>query len=321
MTARARDLSSILDPYRDRSSNFGAPGTALADHLPMAVTALAAMGADDARLTTWAAAYAEGQGLRLAGVAETSGREAWRARIESDGARVTLASALETLGDGIGAAAFHAAIRAAYAIERHDDIDLASALESWEREFVALPVARTSTRVSAAEALQALRDASLDRSPSGPWIADGMRAVGRRSGFVALAAVVPSADALDDLVLAAAGAFAATGNFTALHLMTGTHAVRTVARFLGGVDAVMPAIWSAYAAAALVACVTPSLDAQALDPLREERTSWDTLLARAVAHDDDHVIKATYTAWRLNDEIGDPLFATAAARYLKSRGG
>ena len=43
-------------------------------------------------------------------------------------------------------------------------------------------------------------------------------------------------------------------------------------------------------------------------------------MERAVAQDDDHVIKATYTAWRLDAEIPDPVFATAAARYQKKRG-
>jgi hypothetical protein len=41
----------------------------------------------------------------------------------------------------------------------------------------------------------------------------------------------------------------------------------------------------------------------------------------AIAQDDDHVIKATYTAWRLDAEIGDPIFIAAAARHLTKRGG
>jgi len=322
MTASVRDLSPILEPYRDRSSNYGRPGVPLSDHLPMAVSALAAMGASDARLTTWAAAYADVQGLRPAGSDEAAGRERWYARIQRDGARATLERALETLADGIGAAAFHAPIRAAYAIERNDDVDLAIALESWEREFVALPVARTAKRVAVADALDALARAPLDRSPTGTGlIAEGMRIVGKRDGFAAFVDAVPAADALDDLALAAAGAFAATGDFTALHLMTGTHAVRVLSRVVDGADAIMPAFWSAYGAAAIVAGVMPSLDPEALDPVRGEQAGWDALVERSVAHDDEHVIKATYTAWRLDNEIGDPVFATAAARFLASRGG
>ena len=322
MTGMVRDVASILEPYRDRSSNYGKPEVPLSDHLPMAVTALAGMGANDERLAAWAAAYVARQALPLAGVAETAGREKWRARIERDGSRKALADALRTLADGIGAAAFHAAIRAAYAIERNDNVDLACALESWEREFVALPVARTQQRVPVMEALHALAHAPLDRSDPDAWlIADGMRIVGTRDGFASLVATVPSSEAIDDLALAAAGAFAATGNFTALHLMTGTHAFRVLRRALGGADDLMPAFWSAYVAATIVAGVTPSLDAGTLDPLRDERISWDALMERAVAQDDDHVIKATYTAWRLDSEIGHPVFATAAARYLAKRAG
>jgi hypothetical protein len=315
MTASVRDVSAILEPYRNRSSNFGTPEVPLSDHLPMAVTALAGMGANPERLVTWAASYDALHALRPADRAEAEGRAKWRARIELHGARKTLAEALEQLGDGIGAAAFHAAIRAAYAIDRNDDRDLACALESWEREFVKLPVARTPKRVSAADALDALARGALDRSNPGKWlIGDGMRVVGERDGFAEIASVVPSVDAIDDLALAAAGAFAATGNFTALHLMTATFAFRELSRALGPTEQMMPAFWSAYVAATIVAGVVPSLHAAALDPLRSTSDSWDALLERAVQQDDDHVIKATYTAWRLSDEIDDPVFATAAMR-------
>ena len=286
MTARTRDLSAILAPYRDRSSNYGKPDIPLSDHLPMAVTALAAMGADNERLATWAAEYDSRQALRPAGLDEVAGRERWRARIQRDGARETLVRAMETLADGIGAAAFHAPIRAAYAINRGDDLDLACALESWEREFVELPVARTSNRVSAAEALDTLAHVPLDRSSPEKWlIADGMRAVGKRDGFLGLASAVPSLEAIDDLALAAAGAFAATGNFTALHLMTGTHAFRELSRVLASAYEMMPAFWSAFAAATIVAGVVPSLDSNTLGPLRSESEPWDALLERAMWHE------------------------------------
>lgn len=318
MSTRVRDLSAVLGPYRDQSSNFGKPETALANHLPMAVTALAAIGADDERLVRWAATYSSHQALRPAGAAELAGRRKWRDRIAREGARAALASALATLGDGLAAASFHAAIRAAYAIERGDDQDLACALESWEREFLTLPVAHTRNRVPVGEALDALANAPIDRSHPGMWlIADAMRAVAVRDGFAAIASRVPPTSALDDLALAAAGAFAASGNFTALHLMTGTHAFRTLAAVVGDADEVMPAFWSAYAAASIVAGVTPSLDVRVLDPLRDKPTRWPDLLARAVAQDDDHVIKSTYTAWRLGEELNDPLFGTAAQRYLE----
>lgn len=317
MSTRVRDLSAVLGPYRDQSSNFG-KSEALANHLPMAVTALAAMGADDERLVRWAATYSSDQALRSAGPSELAGRRKWSDRIAREGARAALASALTTLGDGLAAASFHAAIRAAYAIERGDDQDLACALESWEREFLTLPVAHTRNRVPVGEALDALANAPIDRSHPGMWlIADAMRAVAVRDGFAAIASRVPPTSALDDLALAAAGAFAASGNFTALHLMTGTHAFRTLAAVVGGADEVIPAFWSAYAAASIVAGVTPSLDVRVLDPLRDKPTRWPDLLARAVAQDDDHVIKSTYTAWRLGEELNDPLFGTAAQRYLE----
>jgi hypothetical protein len=94
-----------------------------------------------------------------------------------------------------------------------------------------------------------------------------------------------------------------------------------LSRRIATLDALMPAFWSAYAAAAIAAGVVPSLDAGVLDPLRNDGAAWSDLIARAVRHEDEHVIKSTYTAWRLDTEIGDPVFATAAARFLTARGG
>jgi Questin oxidase-like len=307
--------AAVLADFRAYSSNFGRPDFPLSDHVPMTVTALLAMGASETRAASWARGYADRNHLRAADDRERAGRQKWRACIARIGMRDALAEAVALLGDGLGAAAFHAVIRAAYALERGDEDDLASAFESWEREYLALPVPPEIRRVGVAEALAALGQAPSFAASSG-LIAVAMAEASRLEGFARIAATVPFAAAIDDLAIAAAAAFAQTRNFTALHVMTGMHALRTLRAYVADIEPLMPAFWRAFAAAAIVAGACPTLDPGLFAELRREAPAdWKPLLERAIAHEDEHVIKATYSAWRLDTEISDPLFRTAAARY------
>jgi hypothetical protein len=282
----------------------------------MAVIALAEMGAKPARIESWAANYAAIHELRDADVDEREQRTFWHQRIAIQGRDAVLAGALPALIDGIGAAAFHSAIRAGYAVEQQDDRELASALESWQREFLALPVAAVTHTTPAAEALTKLAAATVRVEPRG-LIATRMLAAAGDPAFAAVAQAVPASADLDALAVAAAVAFAESGDFTALHVMTGTYAMRALSRFVPDPEAAMPAFWRAYAAAALVAGAIPSLEPGRLAALRAEAPrGWYELLVEAVAHDDEHVIKSTFTAWRLDEALRDPVFRTAARRYI-----
>jgi hypothetical protein len=310
------DVSAVLTKYADISSNYGAANFPLSDHLPMAVVALAAMGAKPARIESWAANYAAVHELRAADDEEREGRNFWYQRISAQGRDAVLAGALPGLIEGIGAAAFHAAIRAAYAVEQNDDRELANALESWQREFLDLPAPPNTRPVSVAEALTKLAQSTVRVEPRG-LIATRMLAVAKDPAFLAIAQAVPRSSDIKALAVAAAAAFAESGDFTALHVMTGTHAMRILNRFFPDPETAMPAFWRAYAAASLVAGTTPSLAPDLLATLRAEApTGWYELLVEASAHDEEHVIKATYTAWRLDEALREPLFRTAARRYI-----
>jgi len=276
------------------------------------------MGASEERLTTWARRYAAVHALRPASEAERAGRQRWLARVRERGRAAVIGEHGGFLAEGFGTSAFHAAIRAAYAFERSDDEELAAALEAWEREYLALPRAPTERRVSLETALAGLAGQPIPVTGDG-LIATRMVTVGVHPRFTSIAASVPSSGDLDGLALAAAAAFAESGNFTALHVMTATHAARILMPLLGDDPAIVSGLWRAYAAAACVAGTLPTLDPAALDALRADAPEdWEPLLAAAVAHDDEHVIKSTYTAWRLDRALHDGVYRTAAARYLNA---
>lgn len=136
---RAR-LRELLAHNRACDPEFG---RGLSNHQSMALTALSALGPDDARLSAFAAAHGE----RLRPLrAETPGAASdVKAAIGSPPALVTLIGAFErdigargrkaVLGDvlplllpGISGAAFHGVIRCAYALDAEDHSELAHAL-------------------------------------------------------------------------------------------------------------------------------------------------------------------------------------------------
>jgi hypothetical protein len=309
------DPGPVLAHYRDNAALYGR--VALFDHLPMSLAALVAMGASEARIAHWARGYAARTGLRPASDEERAGRARWRAAIARGGRAHVLREHGVRLAGGFGTVAFHAAIRAAYAFAREDDDELAAALDAWERYFLPLPPSATGTQVPLRTALSALAAHPVAALDPG-LIAARMERVAASGAFAKLAACVPAAEDLDGLALAAAAAFATSCGFTALHIMTASHAARMLLPHLGDPRAIMPGFWAAYAAASLVSEALPALDPAVLAELREEAPdSWEPLLEAAVANDDEHVIKSVYTAWCLDLELHDPVFRTAARRYLR----
>jgi len=268
------------------------------------------------RIEAWAANYAAVHELPLAGADECEQRDVWHERLAGEGREAVLEMVLPGLVAGIGAAAFHAAIRAGYAVERNDDRELACALTAWQCDFLALtaPEQPAWHRSRGTQDPGALDDSR--RTPRPDRLAHASRREG--SGLCRHCPSVPQSADLDELALAAAAAFGECGEFyraarddrdprDALPAEVHPGSRGRNAGLLG----------RAYAAAALVAGTIPTLEADRLAALRAGAPrGWEDLLSEAVAHDDEHVIKSTYTAWRLDNALRDPVFRTAARRYI-----
>ena len=308
-------LDDLLRAHRHDAAEYEAGALALSNHLPMAVAALGDLGASPERVTSFATAYAGRHRLPPASPGERDARERWRRRLAYEGRERVLQAELPRLADGIGGAAFHPAIRSAYALARGDDDELAAGLAYWEAAMTVIPGAPVVRTVRAEEALAVLAAAALTRQRREPLIAIRVAAIASTPQFAAVAAVSPAASELPRLAVAAAVSFAERSDFTALHMMTATHAMRVFASRLD-VEGAMPGFWRAYAAGGVDAARMPTLDGATLDALRaEDAPGWPALRDAAVAQDDEHVIKATYTAWREDESLDEPVFRVAAARY------
>lgn len=320
--ATLAQLHHLLDAGLALSATYRG---ALSNHLPMGQQALLELGASAERLQAWTEremSVLEPQaGARAArlDIARDLGRldsdPAWRLHfagvIAQRGPASALREALALLLPGAGAAAFHGLIRTAHAVLAGHDGELAAGLAHWAASYLPLPARDGATPCDLPSGLDAL--ARLPRPPgaSGGLIFERMRAWGDVPGFADIAGGLPAtADSLRDLALLAARTYAATGNFTVLHLLTGCHAMSVLAPWWPAPE--LPRGFVTAAAAGLLASGATPAQTLARPPSRP----WPALLSAACAQDDAHVIKLTHAAWRLGRRWPDPAWRAAVERAI-----
>lgn len=326
MTARTTVLNRLLDEGLALAPEYG---PALSSHRPMALVALARLGAGARRLRAFAAHYAGSHALAPAPAAQRwpagdpwPGRlgdfAAWpvyrglfREWIAHEGGVEVLEQALPTLMRGCGGAAFHGLIRTAYAVEARHAAELADALAYWAARWMDLgPPGPGGAEPDPAVALHGL---ALPTSNE-PLIAERMRTAARRRGFDAAVARLR----IDDRTPARVGRWAArlyarSGNFTVLHLVTSAQALQVLRPFAVDPPAAVAAWWRA----AVAGVVASRLDLA--QPGRAPTVRpWDELVAVALASDDDHLIKLVDACRQAQQAHGGaPDWQRAATRVVR----
>ena len=324
MTLRQQlDLSARYDA--EYSNN-------LSSHLPMALTALARLGADDARLAAFAERYATR--LRPAPAAEPwPGGEPWKSRlgdprawpayrslfnewIDHEGAPAVLAQALPALLRGVGAAAFHGPIRSAYALAAGHSHELADALAYWACRWFALGDMPAGGRQRDPAAVLAQMQIA---KPKRPLIAERMALVAEQPAFMRAAAglQIDGETTLPQLATLAACLYAASDNFTVLHLVTSAHAMRVLLPWIEPDEqtAALGHYWLAYAAGHAASGLNDN--GRSTLP-RAPLVPWPALIERALASDDDHLIKLIDSCREQERAYGGAVWREAASRAVAS---
>ena len=300
-------------------------GAGFFNHLPMALLALERLGGDDARLRQFAAFYEKRLHPKSAG--DPLPNDDWRevlgkrryetalaAKFQKDlrdrGAAALLGDVVPHLTTGIASEAFHGAIRTAYAIDSGDDVDIAGALAAWVTGFSELPGESPSKKFDvAADAFNAIAADDRFAAPI-----EGRSIDGR----IAKVNMLPAFDdyrcaiakpALPDLAQIAARIFIATGDFIALHLVTGCHAGRVLRPFLdpSALDVLASAMLAAY-----VVIGRPPIQTEMV----QSAPDVASLAAQAVKSDDDHDLKFAYSCIQEEAHYGWRLHQIAAAVRL-----
>lgn len=292
-------LTALLDEGAAFDAEYA---RGLSNHRPMALLALAGLGADERRLAQFAQAYSTRLQPAPPAAAWPAG-EAWASRLgerdawplyrdlflhwlHSEDAGDVLRQTLPVLMQGCGAAAFHGLIRTAYAVQSAHRQELADALAYWACRWLDLGTAAgTGTGDEPAAVLARLHAVPKDDA----LIFERMQAAAAQPRFAAAVDSLRIDDArtLPRLSTLGATAYAASGNFTALHLVTSAHALRLLMPYLDEPLPSLQAYWRAYAAAVCAAAL------QGGTPPRPR--PWGQLLAAARASDDDHLVKLVYS--------------------------
>jgi hypothetical protein len=321
-----RALVELLDEG-GRYGPFYGPG--YSNHLPMALCALRALGADAARLRDYGArhhAHLETRGAADApfvthdewvaalGRADRYERHAAYAveRLSRDGVEGCLRRLLPTLLQDPGAALFHGMIRTAHAVRAGHEGEIAAGLALWSSRWQAPRAADRlgDGRLDANAWLQGLHDA---RARS----ADAARGALRRGGVGAVPAGIEAAiaglridkDTLGELSRIAAGLYAASGDFVALHVVTGSHALLGLSAWWRCEDAL-----PRFARAAALAWVAGGALERGETPAGD--VAWPRVVAAAIGAEDEHVIKLVQASRELGERFEGDVFKQAAMRAL-----
>jgi hypothetical protein len=295
----------------------------LSNHRPMALLALQQLGADDARLQAWAAAY--DARLQPAPPSETwPAGDAWTGRLGEpaawpayrslfaewigyEGDADVLGQVLPALMPGCGAAAFHGPIRVAAAVRAGHGGELADALAYWACRWLPLgPLPDGRGAESDPEVLVR----QLPRGSSArELIFERMQDAARLPALPqTLSRLAVDGATLQRLARLSAKAYALSGNFTALHLVTGCHAMQVLSDFVDDDGTALRWFWQAWATG-VVAAGMKMLPAPAL-------RSWGDIVQKALACDDEHVIKLVDSCRELERACGSGDWRLAASRAV-----
>lgn len=326
-----------LRHHLDQSARFDAEyGGNLASHLPMTLTALSRLGADDARLAAFATAYA--RRLHPAPPAEPwpegepwqrhlGNPRAWPAYrslfndwLDHEGAPSLLPQVLPTLLRGVGAAAFHGQIRTAYALAAGHSHALADALAYWACRWFELDarrVAPVGRGAAVSDPARVLASSTLAPPSSAlTLIAERMVAVAAQPGFAEHVARlhIDADDTLQRLATLAASLYTDSRDFTVLHLVTSAHALRVLLPWVEPDEAAQAVAhyWHNFAAGHAARGLTAAF----ADSTRSVSLPWTKIVDLAIGSDDDHVIKLVDSCREQARAYGGEVWCLAALRAV-----
>lgn len=319
----------------DDNSRFDLANRGTVNHLPMALYALARMGASDERLVEYFHRWEADRALPRIESERQVEREEWTRHIgdaamfsalwEFFSDRVAKRGPAEIVGEvfplvsgGIGAAAFHGLIRLAYGIEADHAGEIGAGLATLCARYADLGIRKDPGRATGIEEALARISERLSGVPfAGQGIIGRMLAAAADPRFAAgfaLPSIGP--EFLGSFARVAIALYWQTGNFTVLHMVTATHAARVLFEAypeLASAEA-LTAFWEAGCAA------YASVGAPALTPtsLLFESLPWSRIFAYAVQSNDDHVIKLAYSCHCENIRYANPLYQAAATRQVNA---
>lgn len=321
------ETPTVLTALLDRAQAFAPEYHGnLSNHLPMALVALNALGADAARMEAFftiasaklepAPPLASASEDWLAKRGDLAAFAAIRAHfaqaIATHGRDATLRQTLPLLMDGVGAAAFHGLLRTASAVVAAHDDELASGVAHWACWHLPLAPFVAAQTVAASDVPTWLAGVAAQ---AGGWTSTAGLIALRMTAFAQTAAFHDGADrlavhdgTLRELAAQALAIYLRTGNFTVLHLITSAHALRLLLPWQAEPLVAVRHYARAYAAGVAASGVKVDAPIIAVNAL-----PWPDALRAGAASDDEHVIKLVYACHEEWKVTGDSDYQRAAS--------
>lgn len=317
----------------------------LTDHLPMALAALHALGASEQDLQRFGAAYArklvpvraaDARAVSLADdwqaalgleSAYPALRAAFMAELAADGRDAVLRRWVPRLIDALAVHALHPLIRVAAATTHPVDEELAAALAYWCTAYVAVPRPTGERREGAMDGLfEAVRthpDGGARKLQASGFGARLNELVGRPA-FAQISAWRPHGLGLAAMAREAARVYLGTGDFFALHMVTGSHALRLLLPWVTDDEAVLDRWWQALAATYVIIGAPDYARWREVGEAEALPEAGDVLKAAmaSLAHDDpEHVVKLLWSAREEHACYGFAEHARIVARVVAMQRG
>ncbi|MDP3418908.1 questin oxidase family protein [Falsiroseomonas sp.] len=333
-------LPDALNQARRLSAEFG---ETLANHAAMVLWAQRQLGGTEGDARRFLDAYIRVNNLApmlpldapilrtdwTARLGDRRAEAAYRAFFRAELARLGSAGTLQRhylprLLPGIAASALHALMRLAYAQDSGTEAEVAEALGYWAATYLPLGEGIGAAPITDQPAAVLLR---LAEEPTlrAMEFDDGLlwHAMRRTAAMPAFApvhdwlAVCPETHrkmAQDSLLI-----YAATGEFCALHAVSGTHWLRLILPVLEPADQhrAIRFFWQAIAAAyPKMHFPLPLTPAEAERQRALPAPDWAVIAAAACASDEEHDVSLVYSARCEEAQWGDPLYRVVAARRM-----
>ncbi|CAE6750964.1 questin oxidase family protein [Paraburkholderia haematera] len=323
-----------LNELLDANARFDLMARGTTNHCPMALVALAEMGASPARLQEFFDRWEREYALSAPPVDAIVSRHEWSRQlgnaaafgalrvcfldwIAEAGSVPVIAAVLKEVPFAPATQAFHALIRLAYGIKAAHSGEIASGLAALISSHLHIDARFDENRT--AENVEAGFDhvvcAMGNGAVPGNSITSRLRAVASDVRFRhAILAPPPAVTLLDDLARATISAYWRSPDFTVLHTVTATHAARILLAQLPDTSAkqLLPGLWIALC----TAYATVGRPANVETDSSDVTVSWSDVRRMAVASNDDHVIKMAYTCLCEDRHHPSPLYLASAARLV-----
>lgn len=332
--------SNMLRLLTQEMANFGSEfaGT-FANHAPMVIIALARLGGGDEQMQRFVKHYSTYKSLQPfhddqgeikeenwreflgARGREGSYRRFFQAQLQVHGRDKLLDHWLPLLSRGVGASAFHALMRVAYAILNNDDYEIVNGLAYWCACWLEMP-SFTGTVSISSDPVEVLKHAGAIPAMRGQYVHDliwkNMRQSFRLPGFETAADWL----LLDDSILercasAAIALFAATQDFCALHAVTGLHWIRILKPWNSATNEMVGYFWAGVCGLMNEMDYPTFPSAKTLDRWRSlPCPEWSEIFAAARQSFDEHDLSLVFTCSQEAEIYQDPLYRLAAARRV-----